>query len=313
MMIVLIGKLAQTFPDHTFYEYASLLLGNILGKIISFFLVLFIIINSAVDMYLVTSSIMGVFYILTPSWQIFLLMTGSAVLLSWYGVVNLARMTPVLSILLILMTIIITLFLTQSVQIGYFRPVRVTDIQFTSMEFWVAIGSFRTAIFLGVLLPYVQHGTKVVKNTLLSFWLAWIIVFLFVAFPVLLFSVEGAAILERPFPYFLSVIRIQNFPFDRIHTFARMLYSVNVLITVGIAFFAGGLLLKQIFSNGDKHNYTAVRPFILITAGMTLILLFLIKNNATGIEFINISIISLLTFAWGSFLLLWIVKWSRHI
>lgn len=308
LTVLLIGKVGQRFPNVTFVGYASKILSPWIGKPMAVIFVVLLTLNAAVDLRLALKSILGVYFYTTPVWVISVMLAVTALSASWFGVISLARLGPLFAFWLGLTFLFTFPALFRWMQPGYLIPVfDATQIDLVSGSFWVALSSFRVGLLLAGLMPYVKDPKTAVRTYGKAFWFGWLAVLPAVVVPVLVFGPHGAREINLPFPYVVSIIRIPNFPFERVEMFARLAYNVNILYGVGAAYFVGGLLLSEVF------NTQRVRPFMLAMASLSALSITLILSDKITQALTSWIVLLTMCFTWLLFPLLWLIARIRGL
>ena len=304
--LMVIGKLGQRFPHLTFTGYAEKLLGKWPGRLVSLTLAANFGLNASVDLGVAVKNLEGIYFETTPSWVIAVILALMALAATWFGLVNSARMAPVLLGLLGLTFLFTFPLLWRWMKPGYMLPLLdLSPIDWTSKSFWVAVGTIRAALFPVVFLPYVKEPQKAIRTLAWAHWVGMVGNLLAVITPVMVFSPEGARAVAQPFPYVIAVLRLPNFPFERVEMLGRLAFHVNTVYAIGNIYFTGGLFMSEVFGT------RSIRPFMLVMALLSMLPLVLIPSAVRATDFAHGSVIRGLVAAWAVFPLLWIIYWLR--
>lgn len=305
---LLIGKVGQRFPNVTFTGYASKILSPWMGKPLAVFFSLLLTLNAAVDVRLALKSVLGVYFYTTPIWVIALMLVITALSASWFGVVSLSRLGPLFTLWLGLTFLFTFPLLFRWMRPGYLMPIfDTTQVDLVSQSFWTSLSSFRVGLLLLGLMPYLTDPKSAVRTYGKAFWVGWLTVLPAVIAPLLVFGPHGAREVNQPFPYVVSIIRIPNFPLERVEMFARLAYNLNILYAVGTAFFVGGLLLSEVF------NTQRVRPFMAVMATISMLLVTFILSDKTAQSLTSWVLIFTMCVVWLLFPVLWLIARIRGL
>lgn len=306
--VLVVGMLSLRFPGITLVGYARRIVGRWLGGLVGILVAADMIGMTVVDLHNALKAVIGPFFVTTPIWAIVSVMALVAIFFTWSGAVHASRLGPVLMIFLLLVFILALPSLFRWINFGYLIPLfDPTPIQTFQREFAVALLAFRSATYLTFLIPYIKHPQKALKAISWGYWLGWLVVFLAVIIPVMVFGPEGAKALAQPFPFVIAIIRLPNFPFEKLELLARLGYNGNVLYAVGFAYFGGGLLLSEVF------HTRRVQPFMvgMLVAGF--IPLMLVQGEIYEVTLARWLVIVGQLLLWTIYLLLWLVYWVRGL
>ena len=248
----------------------------------------------------------GIYFTRTPPLVIGIILAVMALSAVWFGLVTASRLAPALVTLLGATCLLTFPLLWRWVKPGYLIPVfDPAPIAFGSKQFWVAVGAVRASLFPVVFLPYVREPAKAVRTLAWAHLVGMVVNLLAVVAPIVVFSPEGARALPQPFPFVIGVIRLPNFPLERVEMLARLVFHINTIYAVACIYFTAGLLMAEAFGT------RTVRPFLLVAAVLSLLPQFFIPTTARGTEFAYDSVIRGLIVTWTLFPLLWLVYWLR--
>lgn len=305
---LLVGKLSQRFPRLTFAGYAGRIAGPRAGKVLALVLGIVFGLNAAVDLRVALKSVVGTYFVTTPTWVIALLMALTALSVTWFGIVHAARLGPLLSVILFLTFLFTFPLMGRWLQPGFLVPLLdPAPIDMSARSFWVALGAFRSGMFWAAFMPYVADPGRALRVSGWAYWAGWLAVFPAVVTPVLVFSPEGAVRLSQPFPFVVAVIRLPGFPLERLEILARLIVNLNVLYAVGFMYFVGATLLSEVF--GSRQT----RPFMLAVVGISLLPVVLLAAELPGEVFAGWTVIATMALAWAVFPLFWLIYWLRGL
>ncbi|HWI62768.1 MAG TPA: GerAB/ArcD/ProY family transporter [Symbiobacteriaceae bacterium] len=308
LMLLLVGKLAQRFPAKTFPTYASEILGKWPGKILAFVMAVNFGLNASVDLGVAVKNLEGIYFVNTPPWVIALILAVMALATTWFGLVHASRLAPALLALLFLTFVLTFPLLWRWMKPGYLIPLfDVSQIDFGGKAFWVSMGVIRAALFPVVFLPYVKEPRKAIRTLAWAHWIGWVGNFLAVITPVMVFGPAGARAISQPFPFVIAVLRVENFPFERLEMLGRLAFHVNTVYAIACIYFTGGLFFADVF--GVK----SVRPFMPVMAGLSMAPLLLIPSAVRATEFAYGSVLRGLAAAGVTFPVLWVVYLLRGL
>ncbi|HYF77621.1 MAG TPA: GerAB/ArcD/ProY family transporter [Symbiobacteriaceae bacterium] len=308
VQLMIVGKLAQRFPKLTFPEYAGIILGKWPGKVLSFLMAVNFGLNASVDIGVAVKNLEGIYFVTTPAWVIAVILALMALSATWFGLVHASRLAPVLLTLLGLTFLLTFPLLWRWMRPGYLIPLfDLSQIDAQSKSFWVAVGTIRAALFPVVFMPYIEEPKKAIRVLGWAHAVGMVGNFLAVITPVMVFSPEGARAAAQPFPFVIAVLRLSNFPFERMEMLARLAFHINTVYAVASIYFTGGLFLAKVF--GSKW----VRPGMVVTAALSVIPLILLPSAVRGTGFAYDSVIRGLVASTTVFPLLWLVYWVRGL
>lgn len=306
VLLLLVGKLAQRFPGLTFAGFSARILGRWPGKVLTFLLAVNFGLVVSVDVGAAVKNLEGIYFVTTPPWVIALVLVVMGLCASWFGLVHSSRLAPLMLALLAATFFLTIPLLWRWMKPGYLIPLfDPTPIDVSSKAFWVSVGAIRAALFPVVFLPYLAEPKKAIRTLAWAHWVGWVGNFLAVITPIMVFSPEGARATTQAFPFVIAVLRIPNFPFERVEMLGRLVFHINTVYAMGNVYFTGGLFFAEVF--GTKR----IRPFMLVTAGLSLLPLLLIPSAVRATDFAYMSVIRALVIGLTVFPLLWIVYWLR--
>jgi hypothetical protein len=308
VMLILVGKLAQRFPRLTFPEYASIILGKWPGKVLSFLLAVNFGLNASVDLGVAVKNLEGIYFVTTPPWVIAVLLGLIGLSVTWFGLVHSARLAPLLLFMLLLTFLTTFPLMIHWMRPGYLIPLLdFSPIDLSSRPFWVAVGVIRAALFPVVFMPYIAEPKKALRILGWAHWVGWLGDFLAVVVPVMVFGPVGAATVSQPFPFVIAVLRLPNFPFERIEMLARLAFHINTIYAVANIYFVGGLFFAKVF------NSKWVRPGMVVMAALSVAPLILLPSAVRATDFAYGSVLRGLVAGGVTFPLLWVVYWVRGL
>lgn len=300
------GKLGQRFPTLSLGEFAERILGKWPGKILGFAFAVMLGLGGSVELRMSLDAVMGLYFVRTPSWIVALLLVFTALSLTWFGIVSACRLGPILAGLLLLTFLFTFPLLYRWIDVGYLLPVfDMSDFTPASRVFWASLGAFRVAGFPAAFMPSIAEPGRALRTFSLGYWSGWLGVMLAVVTPILLFGPEGAQAMGQPFLFAVGVIRLPNWPFERVELLARMLYNLTILYAIAIRYIAGGSLMARVF--GTK----SVRPFMLVMAAVSLAPLLLIRGEVPGELLVGWTLVVTLFLEVAALALLWLAYWLR--
>jgi spore germination protein KB len=304
--LLVVGKLAQRFPQQTVAGYAGAILGKWPGKLVALLLAVNFGLNSSVDLSVALKDLQGIFYTNTPPWVVALILACMALAATWFGLVTASRMAPLLLTILFLTFVFTLPLLWRWLKPGYLIPLfDPSPIDIYSKPFWVATGIIRASLFPVVFMPYIKEPQKAIRTLSWAHWVGWLGNFAAVVTPVMVFGPVGAAAISQPFPYVISVIRLSVFPFERVEMLGRLAFHINTVYAIAGIYFTGGLIMAEVFGT------TRIRPFMLVMVLLSLAPIVLLQSTISATEFAYGSVIRGLVASWTVFPLLWIVYWLR--
>lgn len=308
LMLLLVGKLAQRFPAKTFPTYAGEILGKWPGKALALVMAVNFGLNASVDLGVAVKNLEGIYFVNTPPWVIAGILAAMALATTWFGLVHASRLAPALLSLLVLTFLFTFPLLWRWMKPGYLIPLfDVRQVDFGSKAFWVAMGVIRAALFPVVFLPYVKEPKKAIRTLAWAHWVGWAGNFLAVITPVMVFGPEGARAVSQPFPFVIAVLRVENFPFERLEMLGRLAFHINTVYAIACIYFTGGLFFADVF--GTKR----IRPFMVVTAGLSMAPLLLIPSAVRATDFAYGSVLRGLAAGGTVFPLLWAVYLLRGL
>lgn len=308
LMVLLIGKLSQRFPGMTVVGYAGLIAGRWTGKATGLLFAIIIGLLTAGDLRLAMKSLIGAFFVTTPTWVLTLLLALAALSLAWHGIVHIARLGPLALIILIFTFLVTFPLLWRWMQPGYLIPVLdLSPLRVADRSFWASVTCFRSGLLLVVLLPYVAEPRRAARIYGWAFWVGWLSVLPAILAPILVFSAEGARALAQPFPYVMTIIRLPNFFFERMEILARIIVTLNELYTTGTAYFVGGLLIAETLGT------RTVRPFMVAVLGISLLPATLISAVMPWETFAGWTGILTVFLTLAVFAVFWTLYWLRGL
>lgn len=305
--ILLIGKLAQRYPRLTVVGMVGHLAGRWTGKAVGLCLGVLFGLNAGVDLRMALKAVEGTYFINTPTVVISLLMAGVAMSITWFGIVHASRLGPLFLGTLVLAFVLTFPLLWKWMQPGYLVPLLdLSDLEVRSRGFWSAMAAFRGGLMLVALFPYIAKPQKALRVYGWAHWFGWLGVFFAVLTPVMVFSPAGARSLVQPFPYILAVIRLPNFPLERVEMLARLVYNLSVLYAVASMYFVGAVLLAESFGT------RSIRPFLLVVEGVSLLLVVTIPAQISAEAVDGWILLTSLVLTWTLFPLLWVIHLLRR-
>lgn len=306
-------SLYSYYPDIPLTEYMQRILGNVLGKVLAFFYILYFMYIAARVLRDFGEMIIIVFYPETPLFVMNLLMVLVVVYTIRKGIEVIARTGEILFIIMMLVGIsgIVLIIISGIIEISNLEPLLeeglmpVIKTAFTQTLFF----PFGEVIVFAMILPYLNQATKAMKTMLLGLTLSGLIIALIMAMNI---SVLGVSLITRShFPLLSTIQTIEFAGFLQRLDITFMLTTVvggfmkislffyaclagtanlfNIKNSAQLAYPLGLLLLVLsiiIASNFSEHVYEGLQivplyvhlPFQVIIPGLLLIIAFF-KNR----------------------------------
>ncbi|BDG59828.1 hypothetical protein caldi_09180 [Caldinitratiruptor microaerophilus] len=295
---LVVAGLSRRFAPVSVFRYAGVLVGPWLGKALGGAIVLTALVNAPVDLRVAVQALFGVFYQQTPPWVVVIISAVGALALVWWGPVRLARLQPLLLGIVGAVTMLQVPFLWQRSEWRLLLPVRFEDVAVGSRAFLAALGTFRLPLMLAWVVALLEEPHRALELYTKGFWLGWLLVFPMVAFPVAIFGPEGARELNNPFPYVLSIIRLPNFPVEKVDYLARLTYSLTALVVVALFYHmvAAGV--------GELTRTRRDRPVLALAAAASVLLTVWMLPDEPGERLSRAVLVATLALETG-FVVLW--------
>lgn len=302
---LLVADLSRRFVPASVFAYAGMLVGPWSGRLLAALIVLAAVASAPVDLRGAVRALLGVFYQQTPPWIVVTISAAGALSLAWWGPQRLARLQPLLLAVLLTVTVLQVPFLLQRSEWRLLLPVRLQDVDIGNRALLEALGVFRFPLMLAWLVALLEEPHRAPALFTKGFWLGWLVVLSMVAFAVAIFGPEGARELNNPFPYMLSIIRLPNFPIDKVDYLARLIYSLSALVVVALFYqvVAAGV--------GELTRMRRDRPVVALAAAVSVLLTSWLLPDEPGEGFSGAVLIATLALEAG-FVALWAVGRIRR-
>lgn len=252
-------------PDQSLPAYVVRALGPVLGRVALLYLAVTLILVAAVDLILMFESVDGAFYVRTPFWALTAAVVVVAGYAAWTGWRSLARVSPLLFLVVGLTSLFLWALMVPEADAGYlWPPLDLGQFQWQPLPLWAGLVGFHYPAILPFVFPFAARKDRFLRAFVAGSFLGAAVVLVFVLFIVAILGPEGARDLGQPFPDITGILSLPRSFFDRPEHLARMILNVNAIVATAVALLAAGELLAAVLGLRNP------RPLLPVAAGLPL-------------------------------------------
>ncbi|WP_026476264.1 GerAB/ArcD/ProY family transporter [Alkaliphilus transvaalensis] len=254
LIIGLITYTVGRFPELNFLQYCSYLLSKPIGYLISFAYIIYSIAFTATIISFLTEMASTWLLPNTPIFIISFIIVITGVYMIQHGLTVLARYNEVIVFLLIPLALLIFVGMPE-VRLINLRPVGATGITAILKGVVPSFYAFAGYEVIMIYYPYISNKSKhITKYSVLSILLVTIFYTATVISQIALYGHEEIQHVLYPS---INYLRAVDFPFiERMELFFTIFWTLTVLGTVGLQYFATSIVLQSVFKNKTTRFFT---------------------------------------------------------
>lgn len=274
--IVSLVKLSQRFPGLTLIEILFKHF-SVVGKLVGLLYLVYFFIMACLATRLYAEAYKRIM-METPMWAVITVILLLSIYIVYNGLETLGRLNQVMLPVLVLFAIaVVILTMDEKKDYSNLLPFFGKGIYPVSLGSLAVMGWFGEFAIMGMVLPYVQHPTKLVKTGIYSALITLIFFLGPITGPIALFGPEEAA--KMAFPTFSEVRYIQaGDVINRFDAIAILFWTVGLMIRISLFFYGLCLGTAQFF----KTN--TYKPFVIPFAWLIGVGAFFFAKNYSEIN-----------------------------
>ena len=252
----IIVLLSSKFPEHTFLEYASILLTKPIAYMIIFLYGVYAVLTTSLIIRIACDMINTWFLLRTPLFVVSFIIVSSIIYITKDGLTLVGRFNEI--VILSIVPFILLIFPSLSkASILNLMPIGgsgfINIIKGTTPAFY-AFGGYEV---LFLIYPYISNKNKNnLRNSVLSVFFVTLLYVSIVASQVALFGYQEIADILYPSIDYLDVL---DFPIIvRIEIFFTFFWIFTVLGTIAVQYIAGCIAFRSIFKTRKISNYVYI-------------------------------------------------------
>lgn len=265
LVVLLMVKLSQQFPENTVYQYSRRIVGIIPGGFLSMVLIIYFLTIAGFEIRVLAE--VTLFYLLegTPIWAIVIPFIWVGTYLVFGGINPIARLYQIvlpISLFFLLLCFVLSL---RVFEIDHLRPVLSNGI------FPVIKGVKSSAlVFTGceiimTLVAFLQHPEKAVKTMIVGISIPWVLYFLTVVMVVGGLSVDSTLTSTWPTINLMRSFEVSGFLFERLEFPLLVIWMMQMFCNFCSYFFNASLGISQVFGLKYRYAIFGLIPFIFIS------------------------------------------------
>ncbi|MDZ4406739.1 GerAB/ArcD/ProY family transporter [Bacillus cereus] len=264
VLVLIIVKLCEQFPNQTFYQYSQEIIGKWMGSIISLFIIGYFFTLSAFEVRVMAETTR--FFLLqgTPTWAIIIPFLWIGIYLISGSLNSIARMLEIIFPITVIFFLIVMLLGLKIFKIDNLRPVLglgimpvLKGIKSTSLSF---IGY---EIFL-VIYMFMKDQKKAKKAALIGITVPLIFYIVAVVMTVGTFSINGVVTQTWPILTFIRSFEVTGLIFERFDSLFLAIWIMQLFTTFVISYYAAALGLAQLSRKPIQPFIFSLLPVIYI-------------------------------------------------
>ena len=270
--------LASKFPNKTIVQFSEIILGKIVGKIFSLFLISYFLIIASLMIRQFGDFMTTIIMPETPSLAIHILFLSIIVTGAYLGIETLGRSGEVILPTLFILLVVPFLFLLPEMDINNLKPVYENGFNPIMRGTISHIGiPYLQLIVMLMIFPYVKDIKKAKKNFILGVLVGGFILTTVILYSILSLGVILTEIKHYP-PYFMAQKISIGDIVERLEVLIAGTWFITIFFKTTILLYAINLGLSQVF------NYKNSRPMIF---GLSYLLLILTQFITPNIIYFN--------------------------
>ncbi|MCT8139426.1 endospore germination permease [Anaerobacillus sp. CMMVII] len=270
--------LASKFPNKTIVQFSEIILGKIVGKIFSLFLIFFFLIIASLMIRQFGDFMTTIIMPETPSLAIHLLFLTIIVTGAYLGIETLGRSGEVILPTLLVLLALQFLFLFPELDIDNIKPIYENGFNPIMRGTISNIGiPYLQLIVILMIFPFVEDNKKAKNIFILGVFLGGVILIVIILYSILTLGVILSEIKYYP-PYFMAQKISIGDIVERLEVLISGTWFITIFFKTTILLYAVNLGLSQVF------NYKNSRPMIF---GLSYLLLILTQFITPNVVYFN--------------------------
>ncbi|MEA0565083.1 spore germination protein [Lysinibacillus irui] len=265
---VIIVKLSQQYSDKTFYQYTQDIVGQWLGWLISFCVIVYFFTISAFEVRIM-AEVTSLFLLEgTPTWAIILPFLWVGLYLISSGINSIARLFEIIFPITFVIFLLVAFLSIGIFEIDNLRPV--LGLGLVPMLKGVKTA---TLAFLGpeimlllVAFMYPSDKSKAIKVVLVGITVPLLFYVITVVMVIGALSIDGVVTRTWPTIELMRSFEIPGLIFERFESFLLVIWIMQIFATFTITYYAAALGLAQLFNKTIHPFLYGLLPVIYIIA-----------------------------------------------
>ena len=260
-VIIMLNK---RYPERTFYQYSSLIVGKALALFIGLFMILQFMTLASLEVRMMAEVVAIHLLEETPITVLIVIILWLSLYLIVGGIPSIARVSQIIFPLTIFAFVVVALMSFGIFELNHLRPVlgeglipvlkgiKPTLLAFTGIEIMLIIQACMTdqhkakkVIFLGVLIPTLLYTLTVVMV-------------------IGALSIDGVTNLAWPTLMLIQSFELPELLFERFDSLFLTIWIMQIFATLSIQFYAATIGLSQLFNKDIKRFMYGLLPIIFI-------------------------------------------------
>ncbi|KJS83516.1 MAG: hypothetical protein JM58_12530 [Peptococcaceae bacterium BICA1-8] len=264
LMLFFINRISRKFPGKTVVEFAPVVMGPFLGKILGGILVVYYTFLAAVSLRIFAEMLKSVLLSDTPRWVVVLALVALITWIVQNGLEDIARFTELLAPIILLLLIAALLGDLRYMEAIRLRPMFQTE-PFSLLEGFISsLSYFGIIIVLLMLYPYVNAPKKLTITSLLALAFAVIITMGFFMGTVATFGIYETGRMAWPVIELVKMVRVGEF-LERVESLFLSVWLSIAFINVSVLAFCSVSGWTQLINAENYRKLTyPIMPLPLI-------------------------------------------------
>lgn len=259
VMVLLMVKLCQRYPNETFYQFNQKIVGKWIGSLLSLIVVGYYISLSAFEVRAMAETTRLFLLQGTPTWAIMMPFLWIGLYLVLGGVNSIARMLEIIFPITVLFFLLV-MFLGNSIfEVDNIRPVLGMGVMPVVKGLTTTSLSYAGFEIILIIFMFMKEQNKATKVALLGIGIPLIFYTITVVMVVGSLSVDGVLSQTWPVLTYIRSFEITGLLFERFDSLLLVIWIMQIFATYIVTFFAASLGLAEIFG---KRNHTFIYGLI---------------------------------------------------
>ncbi|GFN32708.1 GerAB/ArcD/ProY family transporter [Paenibacillus xylaniclasticus] len=272
LIVWILWKLNQAYPNQTLIEYSVTVLGRFVGSIVGASYLMFVIFATANALRQFTDFVKETFLLSTPSVVISSCMLLVCWLVARSGIEIVARLSATLLPLVGVFILMIYMPSLWDMHLERMMPIMDHGLQPSAMGAFRLLSWIPTFSIMNFYMPYVSN-----RKNLLLWSLGNVILFtltMCITF-VIVYTIIGATTINYLYP-FMVLARFTSFTefFEHLESLVMMIWVIQIVIHISFGLYGSSLGVAQLF------GLTAYKPIVLPICSLILLFSFWGIDNA---------------------------------
>ncbi|WP_179031444.1 GerAB/ArcD/ProY family transporter [Paenibacillus kribbensis] len=265
LVVLVMVKLSQQFPENTVYQYSRRIVGTIPGGCLSMLLIIYFLIIAGFEIRVLAE--VTLFYLLegTPIWAIVIPFIWTGCYLVFGGINPIARLYQIvlpISLFFLLLCFVLSL---RIFEIDHLRPVLSNGILPVIKGLKSTVLVFTGCEVIMTLVAFLQHPEKAAKAMVAGISIPWILYFLTVFMVVGGLSVDSTVTSTWPTINLIRTFELPGFLFERLEFPLLVIWMMQMFCNFCSFFFNASLGISQVFGLKYRYAVFGLIPVIFIS------------------------------------------------